>query len=84
MTEYAAQVAAAATASRSPPTSPESPPPDPTATSATPANDTALAIQKIRDSRSRPNARAISAAKIGVDPRMRATVVAVVSFTAYM
>src|SRR5918911_2281047 len=84
ITEYAAHVAAVATASTSPATSAETPPPDPTATSATPANETRLATQKMRERRSSPAARAMSAAKIGVEPRMSATVVAVVSLTAYM
>src|SRR5437762_10689672 len=83
-TEYAAQVAAVATASTSPATSPETPPPEPTATSAPPPNETTLAAQNNRESRSSPAARAIRAAKIGVEPRMSATVVAVVSLTAYM
>src|SRR5438067_13755169 len=83
ITEYAAHVAAAPTASTSPVTSPETPPPDPAATSATPPNETRLASQKMRERRSSPAALAISAAKIGGEPRLSATGVAVVSLTAY-
>ena len=64
--------------SRSPRRSPEKPLGAPSATSPTPANETAAAIQNRRDSRSSPNASPISAAKIGVAPRMSAIVEALV------
>jgi hypothetical protein len=81
-TEYAAHVAAVAIPRRSPHTSPRTSPP-PAATSATPTNETAAAIQKRERMRSKRNASAISAAKIGVVPRMSAVVDAFVSRIAY-
>ncbi len=70
-----------ATPSRSPFTSPRTSP-EPIATSATPANETAVASQNRDETRSRPIANAISAAKIGVEPRMSAVVDAFVSLIA--
>jgi hypothetical protein len=64
--------------SRSPRTSPEIPLLEPSATKPTPANETAAAIQNLRDRRSSPSASPISAAKIGVAPRIRAIVEALV------
>ena len=52
----------------------ETPPSFPSAISATPANETAAATQKRVCSRSSPTANAISAAKIGVAPRISAIV----------
>ena len=78
---YAAHVAAVATPSRSPLRLPETPP-DPSATSATPPNETAAASQNRARHRSSPTANAISAAKIGVAPRISAIVDAFVSLIA--
>ena len=57
--------------------------PPPAATSATPAKETAAATQKRERMRSSPNQRAMSAAKIGVVPRMSAVVEAFVRWIAY-
>src|SRR5262245_51938783 len=73
-TVYAAHVAAVATPSASPFRLPDTPPDLPSAISATPANDTAAAIQKRPCTRSSPIAKAISAVKIGVAPRISAIV----------
>ena len=64
--------------SRSPRTSPETPELEPSATKPTPANEIVAAIQNLRDRRSRPNESPISAAKIGVAPRISAIVEALV------
>ena len=56
--------------------------PDPIATSVTPPKETSAASQKREDIRSRPIAKAISAAKIGVVPRMSAVVEALVNLIA--
>ena len=71
-------MAAVAIPSRSPRRSPERLPEEPSATSPTPANETAAASQNRPESRSRPNASPISAAKIGVAPRISAIVEALV------
>jgi hypothetical protein len=71
---YAAHVAAVATPSASPFRLAETPPALPSAISATPANETAAASQKRPCSFSSPKADAISAAKIGVAPRISAIV----------
>ncbi len=68
---------------RTPPRSPEIPPLAPSATSATPQNETTVAIQWDSRSRSSPNAQEISATKIGSVPKRSATVDAVVSLTEY-
>ena len=78
----AAHEIASAIASRSPPRSADRSPPDPSATSATPAKPTAVAIQNRAVSRSSPTIDATIAAKIGVVPRISATVVAELSFSA--
>src|SRR6476619_1705820 len=54
-TEYAAQVAGTASPRRIPSSPPETSCPEPSATSATPSDETAAAIQKRRVSRSRPS-----------------------------
>src|SRR4051794_1679714 len=82
-TEYADQLIESATASRSPFAFAETDPPEPSTTSATPANETPAASQKRGASCSRPSACAKSAVKIGVVPRISATVVAVVNLSAY-
>ena len=82
VTEYAAQVAAVATPSRSPQTSVRTPP-APAATSATPTNETKAATQKRARILSSRKTNAISAAKIGVVPRINAVVEALVSLIAY-
>src|SRR5262249_30245771 len=82
VTEYTAQAAAIPRTSRSPPRSADRLAPDPTATSATPPNVTRAAIQNWSDSCSSPTADATRAVKMGVVPRISATVVAVVSFNA--
>ena len=82
-TEYAAQVTEATRPRRTPPRSPERPLDAPAATSATPENEVIVAIQCRVWSRSRPNACAMSATKIGNVPNMSATVAAVVSRTEY-
>ena len=71
----------ATTARRSPPTSPPSPPLPPAATSPTPKNEIPAASQCRSRSRSRSNAREMSATKIGSVPKTSATVAAVVSVT---
>ena len=71
-------MAAVAIPSRLPRRSPENPAGEPAATSPTPANEIAAASQNLRDSRSSPNASPISAAKIGVAPRISAIVEALV------
>ena len=81
VTEYAAQVAASPTASRSPPRSAETLPPLPSATSETPPKVTAAAAQKRGEGRSRPTAAEINPVKIGVVPRISATVVALASLS---
>src|SRR5262245_35031070 len=73
-TVYAAQVAAVATPSASPFRLPDTPPDLPSAIRATPANDTAAAIQNRVCRRSSPIANAINAVKIGVAPRISAIV----------
>jgi hypothetical protein len=81
-TEYPAHVAAVPIASRSPFTSPETPP-LPSVTSATPANEQPAASQNDDGSRSRPTRNANNPTKIGVVPRISATVDAVVRRSEY-
>src|SRR5512133_3370137 len=83
VTEYAAHDIASTIASRSPPRSADRSPPEPRATSATPAQPIAVATQNRPLSRSRPTTDDMIAAKIGVIPRISATVVAEPSFSAY-
>ncbi len=82
-TEYAAHVAAVAIPSTSPLMLPETPPSFPSAINATPANETAAAIQKRVCSRSSPIANAINAVKMGVAPRISAIVDAFENVSAY-
>ena len=58
------------------------PPDEPSATSPTPANETLAASQNRRERRSSPKASPIRAAKIGVAPRIRAIVEALVCSSA--
>ena len=81
-TEYAPQVAAPRTASRSPQRFAETLFPEPAVTSTTPANDIDAAIQKRRLSVSIPTSLEMSAVKIGSVPNRRAAVVAVVRSSA--
>ena len=76
-TEYEPQVNAVPIASASPTMLPEKPP-EPDATKPTPTIETTVATQKSRVSRSSPTELAIRPMKIGVVPRKRVTVAAVV------
>jgi hypothetical protein len=81
-TEYAPQVAAPSTASRSPPRFAETLLPEPAVTRTTPRNESDAAIQNRRPRRSIPRSREMSAVKIGSVPKRRAAVVAVVRSSA--
>ena len=81
-TEYAAQVAAVERPSRIPARLLVVSPPEPAATSPTPTADTSAATQKRRVGRSLPSASPRSAAKIGIAPRTRPIVDAVVTSSA--
>src|SRR3954454_23248792 len=61
----------------------EKPPPAPRATRPTPTNEIPAAAQNARDSRSSPTTVARMPMKIGVIPRISATVDALVSLTEY-
>ena len=81
-TEYAAQVAGTASPRRIPSSPPETSCPEPSATSATPSDETAAAIQKRRVSRSRPSTIPKRPAKMGITPSRSPTVEAALTFSA--
>ena len=66
----------------SPRSPPETSPPEPSATSATPANETAAAIQKRRVSRSRPSTIPKRRREDGITPSRSPTVEAALTFSA--
>ena len=78
-TEYAAHVADMPIATSTPPSSPESELPAPKATRATPPKETPAASQKRRVGCSTPVSDEKRPVKIGIVPRISATVVAFAS-----